>query len=53
MIEFLSNSTAWGVVLTIGAFGLGTVINRKTGKAWCNPLLLGSLFVILMDGEMA
>lgn len=48
MLEFLSSGAVWGVVLTIGAFALGTFINRKTGKAWCNPLLLGSLFVILL-----
>ena len=48
MAEFLSSSAVWGVTLTIGAFALGTLINRKTGKAWCNPLLLGSLFVILL-----
>lgn len=48
MAEFLSSSAVWGVALTIGAFALGTFINRKTGKAWCNPLLLGSIFVILL-----
>lgn len=48
MAEFLSSSAAWGVVLTIGGFALGTHINRKTGKAWCNPLLLGGIFVILL-----
>lgn len=41
------NSDVWGVVLTIGAFALGTLINRITGKSWCNPLLLGSIFVII------
>ena len=48
MADFLSSSAAWGVVLTIGGFALGTLINRKTGKAWCNPLLLGGTFVILL-----
>ncbi len=48
MAEFLSASAVWGVALTIGTFALGTWINRKTGKAWCNPLLLGSIFVILL-----
>lgn len=47
MAEFLASSAVWGVALTIGGFALGTLINRKTGKAWCNPLL-GSLFVILL-----
>ncbi len=48
MAEFLGSSAVWGVALTIGAFALGTLINRKTGKAWCNPLLLGTIFVILL-----
>lgn len=48
MTELLHSSAAWGVALTIGAFGLGTAVNRKTGKAWCNPLLLGGIFVIVL-----
>ena len=44
---FLSGSAAWGVMLTLAAFALGTLINRATGKAIFNPLLLGSIFVIL------
>ena len=47
MTEFLQNSTVWGVLLSILGYGLGDLIRRKTGKAWCNPLLLGILFVIL------
>ncbi len=47
MLEFLQNFAVWGVALTLGAFALGTYINRKTGAAWCNPLLLGSIFVIV------
>ena len=44
---FLSGSAAWGVLLTLAAFALGTLINKTTGKAIFNPLLLGSIFVIL------
>lgn len=47
MTEFLHTSSAWGVGLTIATFALGTLISRKTGKAWCNPLLLASLAIIL------
>lgn len=47
MIEILTQGTVWGVLLTIGAYALGTLLQKKTGQAWCNPLLLGSLFVIL------
>lgn len=47
MSEFLASSSVWGVALTLGAFALGTLIHKKTGAAWCNPLLLGSIFVIV------
>ena len=45
--DFLSGSAAWGVLLTLAAFALGTLINKVTGKAYFNPLLLGSIFVII------
>lgn len=48
MTEFLPISAVWGVLLTMAAFALGSFLNRRTGKAWCNPLLLGSLFVIVL-----
>ncbi len=44
---FLAGSAVWGVLLTLAAFALGSWINRKTGKAFLNPLLLGSIFVIV------
>ena len=45
--DFLSGSAAWGVLLTLAAFALGTLINKVTGKAIFNPLLLGSIFAII------
>lgn len=47
MAELLTQGTVWGVLLTLGAFALGSFLQKKTGRAWCNPLLLGSVFVIL------
>ena len=47
MAEFIQNIPVWGVSVTLGAFALGTWLNRKTGMAIFNPLLLGSLFVIV------
>ena len=47
MAEFILSIGVWGVALTLGAFALGTFINKKTGQALCNPLLLGSIFVIV------
>ena len=45
---FLSGSAAWGVLLTLAAFALGALLNKTTGKAIFNPLLLGSIFVIIL-----
>ena len=35
--DFLTGSAAWGVLLTLAAFGLGVLINKVTGKAIFNP----------------
>lgn len=48
MTELLAQGAVWGVLLTGGAFALGSLIQKKTRQAWCNPLLLGTLFVILL-----
>ena len=47
MTEFLQSIPVWGVALTLSAFALGTWLNKKTGQAIFNPLLLGSIFVIV------
>lgn len=47
MSEYLTRGAVWGVLLTLGAYALGALLQRKTRQAWCNPLLLGSLSVIL------
>lgn len=46
--QVLDSSTVWGVLLTLAAFGLGVLINKRTGKAIFNPLLLGTAFVIVV-----
>ena len=46
--QVLESSAVWGVLLTLAAFALGALINRITGKAIFNPLLLGSIFVIIL-----
>ncbi|MGM9660748.1 MAG: LrgB family protein, partial [Faecousia sp.] len=48
MIDFLKSSAVWGTALTLAAFALGTFLHRKTKAAWCNPLLWGSVFVIIV-----
>ena len=45
--DFLSRSAVWGVLLTLAAFALGRLLNRRAGKEILNPLLLGSIFVIV------
>ena len=45
--QVLESSAVWGVLLTLAAFGLGVLINKRTGKAIFNPLLLGTAFVIV------
>ena len=47
MTELLTQGAVWGVLLTGGAFALGTVLQKKTGQVWCNPLLLATLFILL------
>ena len=47
MADFIQSIGVWGVALTLGAFALGTWLNKKTGQALFNPLLLGSIFVII------
>ena len=47
MAEFIGSIGVWGVTVTLAAFALGTWLNTKTGQAIFNPLLLGSIFVII------
>ena len=47
MAEFLRQCGSWGVLATLAAYALGMWVNRKTGRAIFNPLLLGSIFVIV------
>lgn len=47
MAECIQSIGVWRVALTLGAFALGTWLNKKTGQAIFNPLLLGSVFVIV------
>lgn len=47
MMEFFSDSAVWAVLLTIMAYGVGTFLQSKVKKAWCNPLLIACLVMIL------
>lgn len=48
MSEFLSGSSVWGVVLTLGAFALGRVVQRVTRQPWLNPLIPASVLIIML-----
>ena len=47
MAEFLQQCGSWGVLATLAAYAAGVWVNRKTGKALFNPLLMGSIFMIV------
>lgn len=47
MTEILQHCASWGVFVTLVAYAVGVVINHKTGWALFNPLLLGSIFVMV------
>ena len=46
MNEWMLHSAASGVVLSLGAYGLGMWLRKKTGLAWVNPLLISILLCI-------
>lgn len=47
MIEFVDSSAVWGAAATLGVFALASFLQKRTKLAWCNPILLGSMFLIL------
>ena len=46
--DVVLSAAVWGVLLCTGTYGLGVVIQRKTGKPWLNPLLTASVFIIVL-----
>lgn len=46
MSDFIRDSAYCGMVLSLIAYGIGWLINRKTGKAFCNPLLIAIILTI-------
>lgn len=43
MMEFLTQSAFFGFFLTLGTFQLARSINKRAGKAVCNPLLFATV----------
>ena len=48
MIGFLENSVFFGVVISLIAYGIGTILRKKTGLAVFNPLLVSVILVIAL-----
>lgn len=46
-MELFKDSAVWAVLLTIIAYGAGTFLQGKIKMAWCNPLLVACLVMIL------
>lgn len=46
MIDFLTQSAYFGVLLTIGAYAVGHAVRSRTGRDIANPLLIAMLIVI-------
>lgn len=46
MTELLSFSTLWAVLLTVAVYEFGRFLQKKTGLAVCNPVLIGAALII-------
>ena len=47
MREFICSTSVWAVTMTVIAYGVGTYFQSKLKASWCNPLIIGSLVMIL------
>lgn len=50
MTELLTANSYWGIFLTLGAFFLSQLLQQKTKSPLLNPILLGSVLVMLFLG---
>ena len=48
MIDLITSVGIWALVLTLGLYQLGLWLQRKTGLALCNPILIAAALVILL-----
>ena len=46
MNEILFTGGYWALLLTVAAYQLGAYLRKKTGSAWCNPILVAVAIVI-------
>ena len=47
MIEAVTTSPLFGIVLCIGTFQIGRWVQKKTGLTLANPLVIGGDFTVL------
>ena len=47
MVEVLTNTPFFGVIISLVAFEIGKLVFKKTKMALFNPLLIGTVIVIL------
>lgn len=47
LTSFLEQTSVWAVLLTLVAYGIGTFLQGKVKKAWCNPLLIACVTLIV------
>jgi len=47
MNEFVQSSVMFGVFISLMAYEIGRLLQKKTKKAFCNPLLIGIILVII------
>lgn len=46
MNDLISGSAYFGITVSLASYGIGVLINRKTGKAFMNPLLISVIITI-------
>ena len=46
MDDFLTQSSLWALVLTVGAYQLGLYLNKKTGSALLHPILVATAVIV-------
>lgn len=47
IMSFLEQTSVWAVLLTVMAYGVGTFFQGKLKKAWCNPLMIACVTLIV------
>lgn len=48
LLTLLNLTSCWGVLLTLIGYWIGVVVQGKTKRAWCNPMLLCTIIIIVI-----